>query len=284
MDLMPWIYGLFGLVIGSFLNVCIYRIPRGESIVFPSSHCPQCGARIRPCDNVPVLSYLWLRGRCRSCKESISPQYPVVEFLSGAAYFSCAVQWGATPPSLVNALFLSVIIALVFIDYQHQILPNCLTIWGAGAGIILSHFQSKDLFLDPITLAIASLFPPDWPEWVLSWTRSAFGALVGGGILFLVAWLYKLVRKHQGMGMGDIKMMAMVGAFLGWRFALLTIFAGSFVGSLAGIFLILFKGRSLQSKLAFGTFLGLGAWLMLFFGPAFISWYAALINWFASIR
>jgi leader peptidase (prepilin peptidase)/N-methyltransferase len=276
MDPTPWLCGLFGLIVGSFLNVCIHRIPRGESIVFPSSHCPHCGARIAPYDNVPLFSYIWLKGRCRSCKEFISPQYPAVEFLNGAAYFACAVKWGFTPPAAVNALFMSIVIMLIFIDYRHQILPDSLTLTGTALGIALSHFQSDALVLDPIALAIASVFPTDWPEWILGWTRAAFGALVGGGILYLVAWLYKLVRKQQGLGMGDVKMMAMVGAFLGWRLALLTVFAGSLLGSLAGIFLISFKGKNLQSRLAFGTFLGLAASLVLFFGPSFIRWYGSL--------
>ncbi len=274
--LIPWLYALLGLVIGSFLNVCIYRIPRGESIVFPSSHCPECGARIKPYDNVPVLSYLWLRGKCRSCRQSISPQYPAVELLNAAAFFVCAVKWGTQAPAFSNSLFLSVIIILVFIDYQHQILPNILTIPGAVAGIILSPFQSESLFLDRVTFSIASLFRPDNPGPVLNWTGSVFGAVVGGGILYLVALVYKAVRKQQGLGMGDVKMMTMVGAFLGWRLAMLTIFAGSFIGSIAGIFLILFHGRNLQSKLAFGTFLGIGAGLALFFGLPFLRWYAAI--------
>lgn len=276
MDFAPWVFALFGLVIGSFLNVCIYRIPRDESIVFPSSHCPHCGAGIRPYDNVPVLSYLVLKGKCRSCGASISSQYPAVELLCGAAFFFCALTWGVEPPAFVNSVFLAVIIVLVFIDYQHQILPNVLTIPGAILGIILSPFQVHGFFLDRVSLGIASLFLPDNPVPAASWTGSIFGALVGGGMLYLVAVLYKALRKQQGLGMGDIKMMAMVGAFLGWRLALLTIFAGSLIGSLAGIFLILFRGRTMQSKLAFGTFLGIGAALSLFFGPSFLNWYASL--------
>jgi leader peptidase (prepilin peptidase)/N-methyltransferase len=272
----PWLYALLGLVIGSFLNVCIYRIPRGESIVLPSSHCPACGASIRPFDNVPVLSYLWLRGRCRSCKASISLQYPVVELLNGAAFYFCALRWGAEPPLFLNSAFLAVLIILVFIDYQHQILPNVLTIPGAAAGILLSPFQSRSLFLDRINLSLASALRPEDPEPAVNWVGAILGALVGGGILYLVALLYKLVRKQQGLGMGDIKMMAMVGAFLGWRLALLTIFAGSFLGSVAGVFLILFQGRNLQTRLAFGTFLGVGAALSLFFGPSFLRWYTAI--------
>ncbi len=276
MEFSPWLFALAGLVIGSFLNVCIYRIPREESIIFPTSHCPNCGAGIRPYDNVPVLSYLWLRGKCRKCRAPISPQYPVVEMLCGGAFFLCASVWELQPPAFVNCAFLSVIIILVFIDYQHQILPDVLTIPGAIAGLVLSPFQEHGFFLDRANLGLASLLHPSNPSSALNWTGSILGAAVGGGILFLVAALYRAVRKQQGLGMGDIKMMAMVGAVMGWRLALLTIFAGSFVGSLVGVFLILFRGRNLQSKLAFGTFLGIGAAFSLFFGSSFLGWYASI--------
>lgn len=276
MVILPWLYAVFGLIIGSFLNVCIFRIPRGESIVFPASHCPNCGAKIRPYDNVPVLSYLWLLGRCRSCRQPVSLQYPAVEILNGAAYYFCALKWGAAAPTLVNSLLLSVLIVLVFIDWQHQILPNVLTLPGAALGILLSPLQTSSLFSDPLTFGIASLIRQEPPAWILNPVGSALGALVGAGILEVVAILYKAVRKQQGLGMGDVKMMALVGAFLGWRVALLTIFAGSFIGSLTGIFLILFKGSNLQTRLAFGTFLGIGAALALFFGPSFIRWYAGV--------
>jgi leader peptidase (prepilin peptidase)/N-methyltransferase len=272
----PWLYALLGLIIGSFLNVCIYRIPRGESVVLPSSHCPACGSAIRPFDNVPVLSYIWLRGKCRSCKTAISFQYPAVELLNGAAYYFCALRWETEPAAFLNSAFLSFLIILVFVDYQHQILPDVLTIPGALAGFLLSTFQSRDLFSDQIALYLAATLRPSNPEQVLNWIGSALGVLAGGGILFVVSLVYRIVRKQQGLGMGDIKMMAMVGAFLGWRMALLTIFAGSFVGSLVGVFLILFRGRNLQTKLAFGTFLGIGAALSLFFGPSFLRWYTAI--------
>ncbi len=276
MEPSPWVFGLFGLVIGSFLNVCIYRIPRGESIVFPSSRCPNCGTAIRPSDNIPVLSYVLLGGKCRSCRAPISLQYPAVELLCSAAFFSCAVKWGVDPPAFLNCLFLAVIIVLVFIDYRHQILPNVVTLPAAISGLVLSHFQTRAFFLDRPGLGLASMLLPDDPGRAVNWTGSILGALVGGGILYLVAVIYRVIRKQQGLGMGDVKMMAMVGAFLGWRLALLTIFAGSFLGSLAGIFLILFRGQNLQSKLAFGTFLGMGAALSLFFGLSFLHWYASI--------
>ncbi len=276
MGLAPWVFALFGLVIGSFLNVCIHRIPRDESIVFPSSHCPQCRAPIRSYDNIPVVSYLLLRGKCRACSSPISPQYPAVEVLCGAAFFFCAAKWGVAPPAFLNSLFLAAIIVLVFIDYQHQILPDVLTIPGTVIGILLSPFQATAFFSDKLSDRLAQLVPHGFPN-ALNWSGSVFGALVGGGILLSVAKGYQALRHREGMGMGDVKMMAMVGAFLGWRLAFLAIFAGSLIGLLMGTFLIVFRGANLQSKLAFGTFLGIGAALSLFFGHSFFTWYASLL-------
>jgi leader peptidase (prepilin peptidase)/N-methyltransferase len=275
MDLFPYFWTALGLVIGSFLNVCIYRLPRHESIVFPGSHCPNCGRAIRPYDNIPVLSYLLLRGKCRSCKQAISFQYPLVEALSGLAFYTCASLWGLTPPAFVNSLFLALLVVLFFIDYHHQILPDVITLSGALAGFVLCPFQSQDYLYDPLSFNLASIVSPLHAETLLPWISSLLGALTGGGLLYLVARAYKLVRGRLGLGEGDIKMMAMVGAFLGWRLALLTIFAGSLLGSIVGIMLVLFGGRTLQSRLAFGTFLGLAAAISLFFGNAMIQWYTS---------
>ena len=273
MSIVHWFYFVFGLVVGSFLNVCICRIPRGESVVFPRSHCPGCGAAIRPYDNVPLLSYLVLRGRCRSCGDHISFQYPVVELLTGLLFYACAAVWSFTPPTFIYSLFLALLVILVFVDYQHQILPNVVTIPGTVAGILLSPFLAEGAYRDVLTVASASALQPDGYEGLLPWIGSTLGALIGGGILLVVGSAYRLVRKRQGLGMGDVKMMAMVGAFLGWRSALLTIFAASFAGSIIGLFLILFQGKSLQHKLAFGTFLGIGAAAVLFFGASILGWY-----------
>jgi leader peptidase (prepilin peptidase)/N-methyltransferase len=275
MSEFPLIYSLFGLVVGSFLNVCIYRIPRHESIVFPGSHCPHCGQHIRPYDNVPLLSYFWLRGKCRSCRASISFQYPLVEFLTGLAFFLCAQRWNAAMPTLVNSAFLSVVIILVFVDFHHQILPDVLTLPGTLLGILFSPFQDQSLFRDTLTFNLASLLSQESTDRLLPWIGSAFGALISAGMLFLVDFAYRAVRKRHGLGLGDVKMMAMVGAFLGWRLALLTVFAGSFFGSIVGVLLIAFRGKNLQTKLPFGTFLGAGAALALFFGLTFIAWYTA---------
>lgn len=273
MSIVHWFYFVFGLVVGSFLNVCIYRIPRGESIVFPRSHCPGCGAAVRPYDNVPLLSYLLLRGRCRSCGERISLQYPVVELITGLLFYACAGRWELTLPTLVYSLFLALLVILVFVDYQHQILPNVVTIPGTIAGILLSPLQAEGTYRDILTLKITSGLGLDGFEGMRPWLGSAIGAAIGGGVLLVVDQAYKLVRRRHGLGMGDVKMMAMVGAFLGSLPALLTIFAGSFAGSIIGLFLVMFKGKNLQHKLAFGTFLGIGAAAVLFFGASFLGWY-----------
>jgi leader peptidase (prepilin peptidase)/N-methyltransferase len=274
MTFAPWMYGLLGLVIGSFLNVCIYRLPRGESIVFPGSHCPNCSKAIAPYDNIPVLSFLWLLGKCRHCGTPISFQYPLVELLAGTAFCFSAVTWGLTAPTLISSLFLSALIVLFFVDFHHQILPNVITLPGILVGILLSPFQLQDFYQDSVTLRLTALVAPENIPALSPWIGSVFGALVGGGLLFLVGFAFQVVRRKQGLGMGDIKMMSMVGAFLGWRLALFTIFAGSLLGSLLGVFLILFLGKNLQTKLAFGTFLGLGATAALFWGLPLIQWYS----------
>jgi leader peptidase (prepilin peptidase)/N-methyltransferase len=173
----------------------------------------------------------------------------------------------------VNSLFLSIIIVLIFTDYNHRILPNVLTLSGIVAGIILSPFQTPEVYNEVITLkVISSLGFEDVPS-ILPWAGSILGAIIGGGLLFAVAFAYEVIRKREGLGMGDIKMMAMVGAFIGWRLALLTIFAGSLMGTLIGISLMLMRKMNLQGKLAFGVFLGIGSALCLFYGLPFLRWY-----------
>jgi len=272
---MVFLYALLGLALGSFLNVCIHRLPRGESIVLPRSRCPQCGSAIAAYDNIPLLSFLLLRGRCRSCGIRISLQYPLVELFTGLACYACAREWSFTPPTFVNSLLLAIIIALIFIDYHHQILPNRLTLPGTALGIGLCRFQAAEFYGDALSFRLAAALAPGDPAAMLPWMGSIAGALIGGGILLLVAFLYQIARRRQGLGMGDVKMMAMVGAFLGWRLAMLIIFIGSALGSIIGILLIMFRGQNLQTKLAFGTFLGAAAAIALFYGLDFIHWYAA---------
>jgi leader peptidase (prepilin peptidase)/N-methyltransferase len=199
-----------------------------------------------------------------------------VEVLTALGFYACMAAWDFSPPTFVNSLFISIVLGLVFIDYDHQILPDVLTLPGVVAGILLSPFQSQSFFQDALSVRLVSAIIPENPEMALPWAGSILGALLGGAFLYVPAMVYELVRKRQGLGMGDVKMMAMVGAFLGWRMAFLTIFAGSLIGSVVGVFLVLFGGRSFQSKLAFGTFLGGGAVLALFFGLPVLRWYIAV--------
>jgi leader peptidase (prepilin peptidase)/N-methyltransferase len=270
-------YTALGLVIGSFLNVCIYRIPLGKSVVRPRSACPACGYQIPFYDNIPVLSYLILRGRCRSCKSAISIQYPFVELLTGISFLACALKWDFTGPTFVNSLFLAVTIVLIFTDYHHRILPNVLTLPGTVLGILTSPFQDPGLYSDVLAVYSARLIGSDSAQTFLPWTGAVWGAVFGGGMLLVVGMGYQKLRKRQGLGMGDVKMMAMVGAFLGARLAFLTIFAGSLLGLVVGVYLIIFRKQSFQTKLPFGVFLGIGSALALFYGLPLLAWYMGRI-------
>ena len=273
-EILFYIFIFFtGLCIGSFLNVCIYRIPLGKSIVSPGSSCPHCGISISFLDNIPILSFLLLRGKCRACGQRISIQYPLVELLCGLAFFACARVWLFAPPTYVNSLFLAIIIILIFTDYNHRILPNTITLPGVLSGILLSPFQMPEVYSDLFSWKAAAMLGSENSSAVLAWSGSVFGAIIGGVPLYLFAFAYELVRRRQGLGMGDVKMMAMVGAFIGWRLALLTIFVGSLLGTAVGILLILFRKINTQGKLAFGVFLGIGSALCLFYGFSFVRWY-----------
>jgi leader peptidase (prepilin peptidase) / N-methyltransferase len=242
--------GVFGLAIGSFLNVVIYRLPRGQSVVTPPSRCPNCGYALQWYDNVPVLGWLMLGGRCRKCRTPISPQYPIVEFITGALFV--LVAW-ATPDVALLASRLTlvcILIALFGIDLEHQILPNTITLPGIAIGLIFS--------------AVAA---PGWRDAVL-------GALLGGGLLYGIAAAYYLVRREEGLGMGDVKMLAMIGAFLGWKAVLVTLVLSSFSGAIIGVGLIAAQRGGMRLALPFGTFLALGALAAMLVGDPLITWYA----------
>ena len=249
----PIVSIVFGAMIGSFLNVCISRLPKGESIVYPGSHCPQCGKPIRFYDNIPILSFLLLRGRCRSCRAPISLQYPFVEGATALASLTLFVRFGPTLSYLIYFSFVASLIVVTVIDLYHQIIPDIISLPGIAVGLL------------------SALVNP-----FLSFFDSFLGALLGGGSLFLIAGVYQWVFKREGMGGGDVKLLAMIGAFLGWKAVVLTILLGSFAGSVIGVGIILLKGRDFKYAIPFGPFLSLGAVLALFYGEPLLRWYLGL--------
>lgn len=246
---------VFGSIIGSFFNVCIFRIPAGISIVKPASKCPSCQSLIPWYCNIPVISYLVLRGRCISCDERISFRYPVVEALTGLLFLLIFFRFGMTWTTLVFWILVGLLVVISFIDLDHQIIPDIISLPGIPLGFLLT-------FLVP------------W----LSWRDSLLGILVGGGSLACVAGVYYLVTRTEGMGMGDIKLLAMLGAFMGWKAILPIIFLGSLVGSLIGVPLMLIKGSNGKLAIPFGPFLSLGAVIYLLWGPFLWAWYLYLLR------
>ena len=246
---------IFGLCIGSFLNVCIYRIPESKSIVHPRSMCPNCGAFIRFYDNIPVLSYVALKGKCRHCNASISLRYPVIELLSGLFAMGTVLKYGITLEAAIYYAFIAALLVITFIDIDHQIIPDVITLPGI-----------------PICFAASFVLPK------ITVLESALGILIGGGSLFLVAWLYHLVTKKEGMGGGDIKLLGMMGAIIGWKGVLFTIFAASAIGTICGILIILKTRKTMKLAVPFGPFLAIGGIAYIFFGPLLISWYFNLLR------
>ncbi len=247
------IYGyvlLVGMCIGSFLNVCIYRIPNGSSIVRPPSSCPVCNASIKWFDNLPVVSYILLRGRCRGCKTPISIRYPIVEMLTGIFAVITWMEFGPSPSTLIYFFFITTLLVITFIDIDHRIIPDIIS-----------------LPCIPLGFAASFVLPS------INWIESLLGIAVGGGSLLAIAWGYQLFRGKEGMGGGDIKLLGMIGAFIGWKGVLFTIMASSFTGTAVGIIMMLRAGKGMKMALPFGPFLAIGAILYLFLGPQIISWY-----------
>ncbi|HXO45160.1 MAG TPA: prepilin peptidase [Candidatus Cybelea sp.] len=266
---------LFGLIIGSFLNVCIVRIPERKSIVLPSSACPKCGAVIRPWDNIPVVSWLVLRGKCRACKTTISAMYPVVELLTALLFWACYFAFGLTTEALKWSIFSALMIVLVFTDMRERILPDVVTYSGFVVGLLLSLVTKPS---DGTALWLSRRifeFPPPVP--VLSLGDALLGAAFGSGLLWMVAELYFRLRGREGMGFGDVKMMLMAGAFLGLKRTLLTILAGSVLGSVLGLAFMLARRKESDYELPFGSFLGMAAVLVMFFGTPVVNWYLSLM-------
>src|SRR5919106_822407 len=269
--------GVFGAVIGSFLNVVIHRVPLEESIVFPNSRCPSCGAVIAFYDNIPVLSYVALGAKCRSCKEHISIRYPAVELLTAALFVAVAWHDRLSVALPFDLVFVSALLALIFIDAEHMILPNVITYPGMVFAVVARlaiPYLTGSLHFDDLPSLSQGAFA-GMPVWLTSLAGAAIGALIGGGSLWLMGWTWEKLRGIEAMGLGDVKMMFMVGAYLGWRLTILTIFVGVLSGSVIGIALMARKGqRNMQMLLPFGVFLGLGAVAALLFGAPLVEWYA----------
>jgi leader peptidase (prepilin peptidase)/N-methyltransferase len=241
----------FGMCIGSFMNVCIYRLPLSKSIADPPrSICPACGNVIRFYDNIPVLSFVWLNGRCRHCTARISWRYPLVELLTGLAAVAVFYKFGPTFQSLIYFVFIAALLVIAFIDLDHKIIPNVITLPGIPLGLL------------------AALALP-----AVTFKDSILGLVVGGGSLLTIAWTYHRITRKEGMGGGDIKLLAMIGTIVGWQGVLFTIFVSSAVGTLIGLAIILVKGKNMKFAIPFGPFLSIGAITYIFFGQKMIYWY-----------
>jgi leader peptidase (prepilin peptidase) / N-methyltransferase len=242
--------GLFGLLVGSFLNVCIFRLPRGTSIVWPASACGSCKRELRWFENIPIVSWVVLGAKCARCKAPISMQYPLVEAITAVLFVLVAATTPAGPQLAARLLFVCALIVLFGIDLEHQILPNSITLPGIVIGVLFSLTG-----------------PPGW-------RASLLGVLLGGGVLYAIAWGYYAVRREEGLGMGDVKMLGMIGAFLGWQAVLLTLVLASLSGAVIGVAMIAFQRGSMKYALPFGTFLAIGAVVAMLAGQPIIDWYA----------
>ncbi len=279
---LPNLVGFFftfalGAIVGSFLNVVIHRVPNDLSIVFPNSACPKCKAAIKPYDNIPILSWLILGGKCRNCKEPIAIRYPAVEALTGLVFLLVFLRIGLNPFLPICFVFAAVMISLVFIDAEHMILPNVITyplfVFAILVRIVYPIVFETNYFSDMGFAPLTSI--SGYPA-VVSLAGAVLGALAGGGSLWLVGEIWKRLRGVEAMGLGDVKMMLGVGALLGWRLSVLAIFLAAFTGAVIGIALIAKqKEKDFQTQIPFGIFLGIGSLLALMFGEQLIAWYAA---------
>ena len=252
-----------GAIVGSFLNVVIHRYPREESIVFPGSHCPHCNAPIAWYDNIPIVSYAFLLARCRNCRAPISSRYPLVELANGLFYLAIFLHTGETIGFLLLAPIVSMTIALIYIDADIQILPDVIDLPGIAIGLAIG----------------ALMLGASYNNLTLSSTivDSLLGALFGGSVLLAIIGLYWLVRRVEGMGQGDVKMLAMIGATLGWRAIPGVLLLASITGAVVGVPIAMRSGRGMQLPLPFGVFLGIAFLAVLFFGPTLSSWYLSLL-------
>lgn len=253
---------VLGLIVGSYLNVVIYRVPRGLSTVMPRSRCPGCGNAIRAADNLPVLSWVLLGGRCRVCREPISGRYPLIEAVTGLLFLACFLRFGVSYESPAAAALAALLLALAAIDVEHLLLPDRITKPGIVAGILLQ----------PL-LPWARLWDGPWG----ALAGGALGAALGYGVLRGISDAWYHLRKEEGMGLGDAKMLALIGAFLGWKGALLAMFAATLAGSIVGIAALRWGGQGLKTRLPFGAFLAFGGLVALFAGEPIVTWYAGLL-------
>ncbi len=243
-----------GLCLGSFFNVVICRLPEGRSISHPGSHCPQCKAPIHFYDNIPVVGYLILMGKCRSCAARISPRYPLVELMTGLLFFFLFQKYAFSIQFFVEALFVSLLLLIAFIDLDTYIIPDMLSLPGIVLGFAASFFTSR-----------------------ITWLESLQGLVIGGGVLFIVAFLYQYVRKQEGMGGGDIKLLAMIGAFVGTAGVVFTILVSSLVGTVFGLATMVRSRKQMAvAMIPFGPFLSMGAVVYLFWGERMLDWYLGL--------
>ena len=255
-EMLLWIaFGWLGLSVGSFLNVCIHRLPRGASVVHPPSRCPACDYRLRWYDNVPVLSYVWLRGRCRLCRAPISIRYPIIELVTLVVFLVHLAVFDWTLLMAVRLVFACALIVLFSIDLEHHLLPNAITLPGIVAGLLAN-----------------LVVPPGLIEALL-------GTLLGGGALWLIGEAYYRYAGQEGMGGGDVKMLAMIGAFLGWKLVLVTLMLSSVAGSVIGMLVIAIRRGGMKYALPYGTFLALGALFASIAGDQLVAWYMGLYDY-----
>jgi leader peptidase (prepilin peptidase)/N-methyltransferase len=243
---------MLGLAVGSFLNVCVHRIPRGQSLTVPPSRCPACEYRLRWYDNIPVASYAILGGRCRKCRTPISIRYPVVELATMALFVLHGAVFGWSALLIPRLVFACAMVVLFAIDLEHHLLPNVITLPGIAIGLISS-----------------AVLPPGIVD-------ALIGAAIGGGVLWVIAEAYFRYSGHEGMGGGDVKMLGMIGAFLGWKLVLVTLVLSSVAGSIVGLFVIVIKRGGMKYALPYGTFLALGALVASLAGDRIVNWYVSM--------
>jgi leader peptidase (prepilin peptidase)/N-methyltransferase len=262
---------LFGLIVGSFLNVCIVRLPREQSIVSPRSQCPRCRTLIRWYDNIPLISFIALGGKCRSCGLPISWRYPLVELLNGLLYLWAYAAFGLTGETGMAMALCSALLVITFIDLDHQIIPDVITIPGMIIGLLAAPLFMSALE-PPMAFSLGRLLPSAG-TYLTGFVNSLVGLVLGAAPLFIIGWLWEKFRKVEAMGGGDVKYMGMVGSFLGWKGAFLTIMLGALTGSIVGMTLIALKKHQADKVIPFGPYLAFGTLLTLFYGADIIGWY-----------